>query len=508
MLAFLVLVEHTCAANSWKWSKWLPLLEKDEAPGDTMPAVCSCAVCNGYVPLRRNRECCDLCEAAVFEEPKKIQSARLYGSLYNYGYWFVDLLVGTPPQRVSVIVDTGSSILAFPCTVCEHCGTHIDPPFAIEDSASASWVTCDSTECQPACQEDKHVCYSRRFPDGSAMKGWWFSDEVSFGDAIQQNPRVMATMGCHRHESGNFFINKVNGILGVAPTWWPPNEDGPPALLDSFWLDDSHVDSAVFSLCYADDGGQFVLGGWNESYHTGKIAWTNMLYPDAFSVALLSMTVGDVEIKDFDNAETIVDSGTTYVYMASPLYWQLRAAIEEECAFGGCDGAKRDGNCFNLQAGRRYPVDFPDIVLNFDGASSNWPATSYLFQNGSEPQSPWCYTLMDDGPSATRTFLGAAWMIGKDVIFNQATGMIGMAPAECPRSIRRPPSQYRPHDAPAAESLAQAHAAEPAAPVRSGGLRSLMRYINDLGERNPWRHAADFFKNYPQQDEVTNVIFS
>ena len=33
-----------------------------------------------------------------------------------------DVLVGEPPQRVSVILDSGSSLLAFPCTGCSHCG--------------------------------------------------------------------------------------------------------------------------------------------------------------------------------------------------------------------------------------------------------------------------------------------------------------------------------------------------------------------------------------------------
>ena len=45
------------------------------------------------------------------------------GSLYQgYGTHYVDIWVGTPPQRQTVIVDTGSSITAFPCSGCEHCG--------------------------------------------------------------------------------------------------------------------------------------------------------------------------------------------------------------------------------------------------------------------------------------------------------------------------------------------------------------------------------------------------
>ena len=52
----------------------------------------------------------------------RVFRARLYGSMFSYAYYFLDVLVGTPPQRESVILDTGSSLLAFPCS-----GKYINP---------------------------------------------------------------------------------------------------------------------------------------------------------------------------------------------------------------------------------------------------------------------------------------------------------------------------------------------------------------------------------------------
>lgn len=40
------------------------------------------------------------------------------------GVHYVFIWVGTPPQRVSVIVDTGSHYTAFPCVGCK-CGKHV-----------------------------------------------------------------------------------------------------------------------------------------------------------------------------------------------------------------------------------------------------------------------------------------------------------------------------------------------------------------------------------------------
>lgn len=45
----------------------------------------------------------------------------------RYAYYFIDLMVGTPPQLTSVIVDTGSHLLAFPCGGCDQCGHHLVP---------------------------------------------------------------------------------------------------------------------------------------------------------------------------------------------------------------------------------------------------------------------------------------------------------------------------------------------------------------------------------------------
>ena len=55
-------------------------------------------------------------------------------------------------------------------------------------------------------------------------------------------------------------------------------KDGPASLLEQFWWDTAHVDFPIFSLCIADDGGRFVLGGWNQSYHQGTIEWIDNLY--------------------------------------------------------------------------------------------------------------------------------------------------------------------------------------------------------------------------------------
>lgn len=62
------------------------------------------------------------------------------------------LWVGTPPQRVSVIMDTGSHHTAFPCTGCK-CGKHV----------SLRMTTCS------LIVDSQHYCISYIFADGSIL---------------------------------------------------------------------------------------------------------------------------------------------------------------------------------------------------------------------------------------------------------------------------------------------------------------------------------------------------
>ncbi|KAF4751608.1 hypothetical protein FOZ62_019877, partial [Perkinsus olseni] len=82
----------------------------------------------------------------VYSRGDTTVTAKLFGHIDRYAYWFIDLLVGTPQQRTSLIVDTGSTLPGFTCEIPEaHVGTHIDPRFDMNKSSTAQWLSCD--EC-------------------------------------------------------------------------------------------------------------------------------------------------------------------------------------------------------------------------------------------------------------------------------------------------------------------------------------------------------------------------
>lgn len=76
------------------------------------------------------------------------------------GTHYTWIYVGSPPQRASVIVDTGSHVMAFPCKGCSSCGTHTDAPYDMSMSSTAEYVSCNSHpqyQCQLCGADDKCI---------------------------------------------------------------------------------------------------------------------------------------------------------------------------------------------------------------------------------------------------------------------------------------------------------------------------------------------------------------
>eukprot|EP00931_Biecheleriopsis_adriatica_P055316 TRINITY_DN32673_c0_g1_i1.p1 TRINITY_DN32673_c0_g1~~TRINITY_DN32673_c0_g1_i1.p1 ORF type:complete len:545 (+),score=94.75 TRINITY_DN32673_c0_g1_i1:29-1636(+) len=366
--------------------------------------------------------------SSVYDAHQGVESARLYGNIDKYAYWYVDLLVGTPPQRVSVILDTGSTTFAFPCVSCGHCGKHLDPLFDFGKSSTARWAACDK-DCRSTCRND--ICsYYQGYTEGSSISGSYFDDFAMLGDALEHNPPVKTRMGCHSNENKLFYTQTANGILGVAPV------HRGSTLLDRLFRDTSHVHGRVLSICLAEWGGRLKVGGYNSSYAAGDLQWIPLTQRGhTYSIQLANMQV-DGKVIDFLGGrarEGLVDTGTTYTYMASKQYHALRSSIESYCASHNC-GATLRGTCWQVAAGLQ---NFPSVEVSFEKAegSFKWEPNAYLYRKGTS--SRWCYSFENDGTNAATT-LGASWMLHKNMVFDLEAERLGFVEATCPESKARP----------------------------------------------------------------------
>jgi len=367
-----------------------------------------------------------------------MESAKLYGNMNKYAYYFTDLLIGSPtPQRTSVIVDTGSRLVGFPCKGCDHCGDHLDPAFDIGQSSTAKWLRCGDG-CVRGCVEGQ-CAYRETYSEGSTISGRWFDDLVELGDSFQKNPPVHARLGCHTNENKLFYTQRANGIMGLAPSSDGVNGSRPTVLQDLF-RDKSHVSTEIFSMCLATWGGRLTVGGYDTSYHRPgqEVQWTPMRaahYYFVFPEGLALLGSGGVapKVVAMTNGEfgvTIIDSGTTYTYFPGPVFRTLVGDLLSYCdAHGGCSATREGNECFRLNDVMGGPDDFPVVKMTFKGgAQIDWSPYGYLHQRGE--QGVWCQTFMEN--HLYQTVLGISWMIHQDVIFDLQNGKLGVAKANCP----------------------------------------------------------------------------
>lgn len=368
----------------------------------------------------------------VFSE---IISAKIYGNIEHFGYYYLEIWVGTPSVRQTVILDTGSSLTAFPCTGCLSCGEHIDSYFDFTKSSTFKPVLCTSNIKCSACNNNQCE-YHQSYAEGSSISGILVQDNISI--TLSEYP-VASTFGCHLRETNLFKSQKVDGIMGLS---YKNNEIG--SIIDDLF-DSRRLGSNSFSLCLGQIEGILTIGGFNQSLHLEPIQWIKLYNHEFYSVQASTFKIEskDVLIEPGDFSKmyktgTIFDSGTTFVYLTENIYLKVVQGFKEFC--------KVDGNCrvqtvrvfgepqrcyiYDLKKGfSEFLQGFPEIIVVFDDfVEYRWKPEEYLF---AWPESPNYYCVGIYNNFEGGNVLGGIFMRGKDVVFNRSDDSIGFAFSEC-----------------------------------------------------------------------------
>mmetsp|Transcript_13847 Transcript_13847/g.20429 ORF Transcript_13847/g.20429 Transcript_13847/m.20429 type:complete len:561 (+) Transcript_13847:104-1786(+) len=213
----------------------------------------------------------------------------------GYGTHYIDLWVGTPPQRQTLIVGTDFHLSGFPCSTCNNCGKHKENVFDELSSASFTQVPCNMCEAGTRCKSgttsrycDLHMSYA----DGSSWYAYEARDVAHVGLRNQtllfdssKDESVKSTslsfkflFGCQTKVTGLFATRLADGVLGMNKNF---------ATLWSQMYRQRALKDKSFSLCFArqaiNDGervkaGAMTLGGYDERLH-----FTPILYSKATS---------------------------------------------------------------------------------------------------------------------------------------------------------------------------------------------------------------------------------
>lgn len=218
-------------------------------------------------------------------------SAPLAANALHITY-LAQLAIGSPPQQLRVVLDTGSANLGVSSTYCAHghgCGP--GPGYDFTQSSTAQPLKCATAgDCAAKCAE----CTCRPWPptahsdgaagvcvfhtgyvDGTGWDAMVVYDTVAInGTTIASAAAVGAILNSTVPSSGSPSGKRgtmgiaLPGLSATASTFWTSFRDTHPGCPD------------VLGVCLAHSGGVLTLGGVNSALVQAPLAWSPMVTAD------------------------------------------------------------------------------------------------------------------------------------------------------------------------------------------------------------------------------------
>jgi len=401
------------------------------------------------------------------------------------GTHYVDLWVGCPPQRQTVIVDTGSAATAFPCSGCNDCGTttHTDKLFQHDESTCFRPISCEDEcllgKCHDSDQSNStsllapYCRVHRSYEEGSSWQAFESIDKVYTGgnhDMVDWTEEAAAfdlRFGCQTHLTGLFKTQLEDGIMGMKDDKF------------SYWkqmYDAGGIQQAAFSLCFSkaptasrqgSEAGAMIMGGSDTRLHQ-----TLMVYAQQSSTSegFFRLTIEKIHLR-VGGGESIVSSSNTAIHKSvfintddlnegsiqvdsgtSATYLTKKLAVPFRSAWKSATGQDYGGDQFEVTTEEEMNA-LPTILFqlkpwkednagkipgitgeDFDKFHPNsilvaFPPSHYMTYVPKRATYVSHFSLtVRERKSQT---LGANFLMGKDLHFDMDNGRIGFAESNC-----------------------------------------------------------------------------
>ena len=190
------------------------------------------------------------------------------------------------------------------------------------------------------------------------------------------------------------------------------------------------------------------IGGYDSSHFKNEIQWVNLYGSEYYSVKAeqiliegRSVGLSKEQFTTSYTTGTIVDSGTTFVYLVHDVYkafWSAFFAFcnssPDNCGTKMVRVSAKFKMCFKID---REDLDdfystFPRVTVIIEGVKVDWSPNMYMFTKDSNPDD-YCVGVFDSGDSGN--ILGGLFMRGSNVVFDTTNKRIGFALSDCDPSI-------------------------------------------------------------------------
>ncbi|XP_044526246.1 beta-secretase 2 isoform X1 [Gracilinanus agilis] len=342
--------------------------------------------------------------------------------------YYLEMLIGTPPQKLQILVDTGSSNFAV---------AGVPHPY----------VTSYFDNEKSRTYHSKNLNINVKYTQGS-WTGSVGEDVVTIPKGFNSTFLVNIAI---IFESEDFFLPKTkwDGILGLAYAILAK----PSSSLETFF--DSLVKQAkipnIFSIqmCGAGlprdrtgtSGGSLVMGGIEPSLYEGDIWYTTIKKEWYYQIEILKLEIGgqnlNLDCSEYNVDKAIVDSGTTLFHLPQKVFEAVIEAVSHTSLISEFSEGFWTGSQLACWANYETPwLYFPNIsiYLRDENSSKAFRITIlpqlYILPILGTDSNYGCYRF-GISSSTNSLIIGATIMEGFYVVFDRAQKRIGFALSLC-----------------------------------------------------------------------------
>ncbi|GAQ79953.1 aspartyl protease family protein [Klebsormidium nitens] len=400
----------------------------------------------------------------------------LNGSIETNGLYTTTIGIGTPPQNVSVQIDTGSDLLWTQCAPCDNCTISPQlPPVDPNRSSTFASLPCDSRctalnataqgslgcanvsgngsgNAQPDCG------YIIMYGDMSASAGVIVGDMLTLPNATGNvSIEASAIFGCDLAETPNLIIPGMNGLMGLGR--------GPLSIPSQLYVQNATAVDA-FSVCLAgvEGGGGLIFGNTTPPVplnYTDLIAPKKIFYSVSLDDILVNETRLDLPLLRLIN--TFLDTGSTAISLPYNVQQAFRDEMLAQVSLPLLNRVFSENlvgsgaTCFQLPPSAlsdgvlNASAFFPTVRFDLTGAPLLLQPDDYVIFAESQDGSILigCPLMLSQGARQSSLnsviIIGDAGMRNHYFVFDRQADRVGLAPINCttlaPRNASAPVSQ-------------------------------------------------------------------
>ncbi|CCK71911.1 pepsin-like aspartic protease KNAG_0I01200 [Huiozyma naganishii CBS 8797] len=332
------------------------------------------------------------------------------------GFYSIDLAIGTPSQKVTVLLDTGSSDLWVTGANNPYCQTSLS-------SECKEYGTFDYG--QSSTFQDRNSALKINYQDGTKVDGRWGVDTLELNNGAIQLQNTMIGVA----DSSD----SVAGVIGLGfPGLETTNNvqaNGESYTYANFPMQlkqQGVTDATVFAIALDNSyGGDILFGAVDEGKYIGGLYTLPVVNsrgtatPIRMEVTLQGIGVdsdgGDQETFSSTPMLALVDSGSTMVYLPE----LIATAIYNKV------GARYDGSSemYTIDCGTNVEND--NLIFDFGGFHISTPVSNYIITDQRSSNGQCLFGILSQ--SGNTVVLGDTFLSSAYVVFDLDHYEISMA---------------------------------------------------------------------------------